>query len=194
MDLIKRVKFWFENLKPDVFDNTMKKEKSKASLREAFINLALSSVPYALLMVIMALLLIVQGSWIETLLVLILAFAFVVLIPIGVFIGQGFYWVVARLFGGQGSFTEQTYFMSYPESAFNLISVFTLIPCLGYLVSLVIGIYSLYLQYRATKQVHGLSSLRSAAVVLSPIILVIFVVIIAIMISLMNANSSSLLV
>jgi hypothetical protein len=90
---------------------------------------------------------------------------------IGFFVGAGFYWLIAKLFGGDGSYEEQTYLMSLYTAPLMIINaVLFLIPFVGGLAAILLGFYQLVLSYVAIKTSHRLTSGRAAMVILLPII------------------------
>lgn len=96
----------------------------------------------------------------------------IILIPLGYFIATGIYHVIAKLFGGQGTYLE--YFYSYllfsvPLTIISLL--LSLIPLLGSIVGFAIGIYQIVLQIFMTMAVHRMSGGRATlAVLILPII------------------------
>jgi hypothetical protein len=91
---------------------------------------------------------------------------------IGFFIGTGIYWIIAKLFGGDGSYEDQTYLMSTFTAPLMIINgVLSLIPVLGSFVVLLISIYQLVLTFFAIKTSHGMTSGRATMVVLTPILI-----------------------
>jgi len=174
MDVINRVGFWFDNLKPEVLEQTMEKQKAEASLKEAFINLALASLPISLLIFIF---MAVFGQLNGVVLGLIISIAIIIFLPLIEFVSQGIYWIIAKLLGGSGTYAQQTYFRSISASVILLISILLiiplLIPCIGIIVRLIIALFLSYYQYLVIKSVHGLSTSRSIAVVLAPVLLIV---------------------
>ncbi len=93
---------------------------------------------------------------------------------VGFFIGAAIYWIFAKLFGGDGSYEEQTYLMStYTAPLFIINGVLGLIPFIGPFLAIFVSIYQLVLSYFAIKVSHRLTSGRAAMVVLLPVIIAI---------------------
>jgi hypothetical protein len=102
----------------------------------------------------------------------------IILVPLGFFIGAGIYYGLARAFGGQGSFLQQAYAATLFSVPLGVVgAVLGLIPCVGSLAALAIGIYSIVLYIFAIMAVHRLSGGSASAVVLIPIA-VLFVLLI----------------
>ncbi|MEM4634043.1 MAG: hypothetical protein QW275_02715 [Candidatus Anstonellaceae archaeon] len=88
------------------------------------------------------------------------------------------FFAVAKILGGKGAFSDQTYIFSLIEGAivlFNLpLMLLMQIPVIGwifYLPSIAINLYGIYSIYRLMKEVHELSTLKSIIVVIVPFIL-----------------------
>ena len=97
-----------------------------------------------------------------------------ILAPVFFLIGSGIFFGLAKLFGGTGSFEEQTYLLATFSAPIMIVNgVIGVVPILGGCVSFIIYIYQLLLSFYAIKVVHGLESGKSAAVVLIPKIVVI---------------------
>jgi hypothetical protein len=97
-------------------------------------------------------------------------FGLILLIPIGFFIGVGIYFLIARAFGGRGTFLAQSYTtLLYSVPIGILSSVLRLIPILGALAAFALGIYGIVLQVFAIMAVHRLSGGKATAVVLIPV-------------------------
>ena len=119
-----------------------------------------------------------------------ISFFYIIIIPIGFFIGMGVLYGLSKAFGGQGSFVQQSYtslLFSVPLGI--LVSLVGLIPIAGSFIGFAIGIYEIVLQIFAIMAVHRLSGGKATAVVLIPIgvllVLVcgLFIVLIAIIAS-----------
>lgn len=90
--------------------------------------------------------------------------------PIFFLIGSGIYFLIARLFGGTGTFEEQTYLLAASAAPITIVSgLVGIIPLLGGCVGLLLAIYQLVLNYFALKVTHGLTSGKASAVVLIPV-------------------------
>lgn len=108
-------------------------------------------------------------------------FASVILVPVFFLIGQGVYYLLARAFGGQGTFLAQGYttllFQTPLTVVSFVISLLTLaflilaspVQYLGTLFSSALSIYIIVLQIFAIMAVHRLSGGRAAATVLIPL-------------------------
>jgi Yip1 domain len=108
-------------------------------------------------------------------------FASVIVVPIFFLIGQGVYYLLARAFGGQGTFLAQGYTTLLFQTPLTIVSLvigaltlalFILAPPVQYLGSLfssALSIYIIVLQIFAIMAVHRLSGGRAAATVLIPL-------------------------
>jgi hypothetical protein len=97
---------------------------------------------------------------------------------IGFFIGTGIYFLIAKVFGGKGTFVQYCYcYLLYyiPLSIVGIVvALISLIPVLGWLIGLALGIYEIVLQVFMTMAVHRLSGGRATlAVLILPIVLII---------------------
>ncbi|MBD3210459.1 hypothetical protein GF318_03695 [Candidatus Micrarchaeota archaeon] len=96
-------------------------------------------------------------------------------------------YLIAKLLGGTGSFRNQSYLIALGSASaaivFSILYVFSFVPCLGYAanaVMILVGIYAIYLNYRAVKIAHGLSTIKAAVVTLAPVAIFFAMVIAAI--------------
>lgn len=88
---------------------------------------------------------------------------------IGGAIGVGILYLIARAFGGTGTFLNYAWALTLFEAPlFAATGVLSIVPFLGYIASLALGIYGLYLAILATASVHRLTMGKSVAVVLIP--------------------------
>ncbi|MFL5627382.1 MAG: YIP1 family protein [Ktedonobacteraceae bacterium] len=120
-----------------------------------------------------------------------IALSLIVLTPLGLFIGIGIYHLIARAFGGQGSF--MTYCYSYllfgvPLGILN--SLLTLIPIAGSYLTFPVSVYQIVLQVFMTMAVHRLSGGKATFAVLTPLIVafVLACVLIGIIIAVIAAS------
>jgi hypothetical protein len=87
----------------------------------------------------------------------------------GFFLGQGFTYLLAKAFGGQGSFMAQAYTTLLFQVPIGIItSLLSLIPFVGSIGGFA-GIYAYVLQVFALMPVHRLSGGKATAVVLIPV-------------------------
>lgn len=87
----------------------------------------------------------------------------------GFFLGQGITYLLAKAFGGQGSFMVQAYTALLFQAPIGIaISLLSLIPFVGYFAN-VAGIYSYILETFQVMAVHRLSTGKAVAVVLIPV-------------------------
>ncbi len=85
------------------------------------------------------------------------------------FLGQGITFLLAKAFGGQGSFLAQIYtFLLYQVPIGLITAALSLIPIVGSIAGLA-GIYAYVLQYFQMVAVHRLTTGKALAVVLIPV-------------------------
>jgi hypothetical protein len=105
------------------------------------------------------------------------AFLRIIFIPLFFFIGVGIQYLIAKAFGGQGTFLQQSYTQLLYKVPLDIIgyvagALFGFIPVLGFflsgLVSLVLLVYSIVLNIFQIKATHRLTGGKAAAVVLIP--------------------------
>ena len=107
-----------------------------------------------------------------------------VLFPIASLIGSAIYFIAAKLLGGKGSYSAQTFILTSILCGQVLLSlpfsILGMIPIAGMVFSLIswaIGVYALYSIYKAIKEVHQLSGGRAAAVALVPVLIAVVLVV-----------------
>lgn len=104
-----------------------------------------------------------------------------ILAPIGFLIGSAIYFGIAKLFGGVGSFEQNTYMLATFTAPIMIVSgALGIIPFLGGCLSLVVSLYQIFLTYLAMKVTHRLSNGAALAVALTPVVIAIICVCIAI--------------
>ncbi len=110
----------------------------------------------------------------------------IIIIPVSFFIGQGIIYLLAKAFGGTGTFLSQGYTYLLISVPLGIISsALGLIPVLGTVAAIGLGIYGIVLQIFSLMAVHRLSGGKATAVVLIPIaILIVLAIIVGIVIAL----------
>ncbi len=90
------------------------------------------------------------------------------LLPIiSFYLSAGIYWVVAKIFGGEGDFGTQAYLTSlFTVPLGTIIGILVIIPCVGIFLGLIVGIYVLVLQVRMLSVVHDLTTGKAVGIVL----------------------------
>ena len=97
----------------------------------------------------------------------------VITVPLGFFIGNGITYLLAKLFGGVGSFLELAYAVLLYWAPISLLTIACeLIPYLGGLLALGLGIYGIVLEVFAIAASQRMTTGRAVAVVLIPIAVV----------------------
>lgn len=100
--------------------------------------------------------------------------SYIILTPLGFFIGTGIYHLIAKAFGGQGTFLAYCYSYMLFYVPLGIVSlILSMVPFLNYL-SFVVGIYEIVLLVFMTMAVHRLSGGKATlAVLILPIALVV---------------------
>lgn len=94
----------------------------------------------------------------------------VILVPLFFFIGVGILYLLAKAFGGTGTFLAQSYTFLLIGVPVGIVSgLLSLIPILGGLVAFGLSIYAIVLEVFAIMAVHRLSGGKATAVVLIPV-------------------------
>ncbi len=94
----------------------------------------------------------------------------IALVPLWFFICAGVFYLLARGFGGQGTFLQQAYTNTLFSVPIGLItSVLSVIPFVGGLLGFAISIYGAVLNIFSIMATHRLSGGKASAVVLIPI-------------------------
>ncbi len=106
---------------------------------------------------------------------LLLAFGLVMGI-ISSFIMAGLVHLVSKMLGGKGAFTSLYYLLSVIAVPIAVLNVVSIIPLLGSIISLVVGLYSLYLWVVAVSKLYGMSMMRSAGAVIISVVVLLGVV------------------
>ena len=100
-----------------------------------------------------------------------IAFSEIILVPLGFFLIAGIYYLIAKAFGGQGTFLAQSYSTTLFYVPMSIIGyVIGLIPFLGSLAGIAIFIYEIVLGVYMMMAVHRLTGGKATLVVLFPII------------------------
>ena len=101
-----------------------------------------------------------------------IALAEIILVPLSFFIVSGIYYLIAKAFGGQGTFLAQSYSALLFYIPLSLISfVLGLIPFLNYVAGFGLFIYEIVLGIFMTMGIHRMSGGKATLVVLLPLIL-----------------------
>ncbi len=99
--------------------------------------------------------------------------ATIILTPLFFLLGSGIYYVLARVFGGTGTFEEQTYLLATFGAPLTILSsLLSIIPFLGPCLGFFLAIYQLVLTYFALKVAHTMTGGKTIAVILIPVVVV----------------------
>ena len=111
------------------------------------------------------------------------SFGQIIGVPLGFFIGVGILYLIARAFGGQGTFLAQGYsYLLFDVPLGIITALLGLIPIFGGLVAIGVGIYALVLQIFSIMGVHRLGGGKATLVVFLPGIVVLALACIAVVI------------
>jgi hypothetical protein len=102
--------------------------------------------------------------------------ASIIVVPIGFFIGVGIFYLIARAFGGRGTFLRQSYttaLFDIPLGIINSLLFFIPVASLGTFLFFVLLVYRLVLYGCSIMAVHGLGRGKTALVVLIPVFVII---------------------
>ena len=100
------------------------------------------------------------------------------IVPISFIIGALIWFVLAKIFGGDGDFESQTYLMAtYTAPLMIVNSIISIIPFLGACAAFFLAIYQIVLTYFMLKVSHNLSSGKALTIVLLPVILALLCIV-----------------
>jgi len=109
---------------------------------------------------------------------------------IGAFIGVGIIWIFAKILGGKGTYTQLFFLVSLFAIPMAVIGLVIVIPAVGSILGLLVGLYTLYLWVIAVQSSQELSTGRAVAAVLIPIILIGIIIAILAVIGLMALGTA----
>ena len=90
--------------------------------------------------------------------------------------GSGVNYIFARLLGGNGDYTTQSYLVALYAAPFSIITVvIMLIPVVGVWLTFLVSLYGLYLLTLALKETHKYSTGRAVLTWLLPMIIITIV-------------------
>lgn len=166
-------------------EETFKRERHNASLGDAMLNVGAAGLISGIMLGLLVFLLtaiipsagkdVILGFGILGFIVVVVGYP--ILSVFGLLMGSSIIFIVAKIFGGKGDFTTQTYLFSLFMAPISIIQILGFIPLIGILVSLIVGLYSLYLYVVALREVHSFSTGRAILTILIPAVLAIIAVI-----------------
>ncbi len=99
------------------------------------------------------------------------SYGLVVLVPVLFFLLMGIVYLLARSFGGQGTFLEQCNASLYIQAPLGILSkLLALIPGVGRMLNSVLSLYGIAIQVFAIMAVHRLSRGKAIATILIPVV------------------------
>ena len=160
--------------------DTFKKESKNATIGKGAVNFLIGFFVYGLILGIIAMIGVGAtmsafglgaGAGILVLLMCVIGYPIIGLIC--AFIGVGILHLVAGLFGGKGNYGTLFGYMGMYTAPLLIISgILMIIPIVGGLVSLLLGLYSLYLLTVAIRENYGLTTMKAVLVWIVPSIVV----------------------
>ena len=108
----------------------------------------------------------------------------IVVVPILFFLLMGIVYLLARAFGGQGTFLEQCNISLYIQAPLGILSkLLALIPVVGRVLNSVLSLYGIVLQVFVIMAVHRLSRGKAIATVAIPLVTigVLAIIVLAVM-------------
>lgn len=102
---------------------------------------------------------------------IVIVLIYIAFVPISFFFGVGIYHLIAKAFGGRGTFLSYCYNYSLIVIPISILSVvLSVIPCFGSMAGLAGAVYEIVLLIFMTMGVHRLSGGKASAAVLIPVI------------------------
>jgi len=99
------------------------------------------------------------------------SYGLVVLVPVLFFLLMGIVYLLARSFGGQGTFLEQCNASLYIQAPLGILSkLLALIPGVGRILNSVLSLYGIAIQAFAIMAVHRFSRGKAIATILIPVV------------------------
>ena len=92
---------------------------------------------------------------------------------IGLLISSGIIHIFAALLGAEQGYSETLSVMGYATAVQPVTSIFSMIPLLGSLVNLLVGIYALFIQTKGLQSFQELSLGRALAAILLPVVVIV---------------------
>ncbi|GEM_PF-1223914 len=116
--------------------------------------------------------------------------------PVGIFflpifavaalaIGTGVLHIIARILGGKGEYSKLFRVLGHV----SIIQWFNVIPVFGFLISMLLGLWSIVVSIVVIRTIHNISSFRAVLVIIIPVFVVTcFVVVISLMLGMAIAS------
>ena len=102
------------------------------------------------------------------------------LMVLGAFVSNLISFIVCKLLGGKGSYTDQFYHFSIPGGGMVMLNtILRMIPCAGAPLGMLLMVYFLYPSFLIYRKVHKLSDTRAAIAALLPLLLLVGAAILA---------------
>jgi hypothetical protein len=99
------------------------------------------------------------------------SYGLVIVVPALFFLLMGIIYLLAKYFGGQGTFLEQCHTSLYIQAPLGILSkLLALIPGIGRILNSVLSLYGIVLQVLVIMAVHRLSRGKAIATILLPVV------------------------
>ncbi|RLI86204.1 MAG: hypothetical protein DRO76_04315 [Candidatus Altiarchaeales archaeon] len=146
---------------------TFRAEKERASLGDALNNIAVAGLIAGIVFgLISGLLLGLFGFVIGII-------AFPIIVIISFLFESLIFFIMAKILGGKGDFSTQTYLISLLTAPLVVLSLVGLIPIMGWVLYIPIVLYSLYPLTIALRESHGFSTARANLTWLIPWLIIV---------------------
>lgn len=110
---------------------------------------------------------------------------------VGWLLGSAIYYMFAKLLGGKGDYTKQSYLMSLYIAPLSIVSaILVSIPVVGIWLSFFVTVFGLYLLTFALKEAHNYSTDKAVLTWLIPFIILVIILLIGLGLFIMYAVSN----
>jgi hypothetical protein len=164
---------------------TFAEEQSKASWGSVWFQLIFYALVFAILVCVDELITNTAASVLDLIVIIFLSIVVIsiVVIPIAFFVIPGIYYLIARAFGGKGTFLAQIYTtLLFAVPLGILAGLLSLIPIIGSFANRAVDGYLIFLNIRMIMGVHRLSAGKATSVILIPLAVIIFIVILIVIV------------
>lgn len=153
---------------------TFRAEKERASLGEAIKNVGVAGLIGGVIRGLFVGLEVAFGGVTFLIIALILGIIILPIVCIIVFLLCSLiYFIFANILGSKGNFTTQTYLISLFTAPLIILSLLEFIPSVGWVLGILIILYSLYPLTIALRESHGFSTARAILAWLIPWLIIV---------------------
>jgi hypothetical protein len=165
---------------------TFKSEKRNAKLLDGVIHYSIAGFIVGLIATVMFILSVLflqiylpYDAWSIMLIPIFYPIIYPIFLIVITLILAGIFFIMAKILGGKGNFETQYYLLAiFHAPIIIIISSLSLIPIIGYFISLVIHIYALYLLTLSIREAHELDTAKAVLTWLIPGLIIIILLII----------------